>query len=868
MLRIAPLFPVAVGLIVGILVDHAWAPAAALYLAIFAVGCSALLVPVIRQRYTASCIVGLALAGGGVLHWSTARRIPQNSIERFADRGGTLLRVTGRVVSEPRRLPQPENPFAQWISKSERTAFVLAVEAVESSEGLVPVSGRVRVTVYETVLDLWLNDRCEVFGRMSPLSPPANPGGFDWERHSRAQGIVARLSCRHRENVRILGGASAVRWAPLVWLRATATKLLTDDLPVDADEEASLLETMLLGQRSRLSARLNEVFIRAGCIHFLAVSGVHLVIVMLLARVVFRVLGAGNAGCTWGMMAAIVAYALLAEPRPPILRAAIIGLIYCTARLLGRERAYLNWVSAAAIVLLVFDPRMLFDVGFQLSFAAVLGVSYLAPALKSAARKLVFNLRNSFSRGAAADDRRIVEILRSRAGPRSVVRRSSDWLMGRTFDGLSIGCAAWLAGLPIIAATFYRIQPWGALNSFLLMPFVTLIMALGFVKAMVAAVSPTAGAWVGAILSGVDGFMLQVVERMADLPGASAWASPPPWWMGAVFYAFLIAFALRHARRLTPPKFGGRSGLDTMPSHASESSGAVLLFPLPKYTARAGLTALVLTAAMGSNPLAGKRPLTITVLAVGQGSATVIELPDGRTMLYDAGTSYSSDVGRNTVVPFLRSRGVRHLDQIIVSHADLDHFSGIPTVLDEVPAGPVVTNALFERFSHSTRPSRHFLFLLEASGHPVQVLKQNEATWELGGVTFEWLWPDAEAAAHQVNDTSSVLRITYRGRSVLLSGDIDESAQDALLARGDLAADVLFLPHHGSVRRTTREFIRAVGADALIRSSNERMADTLSGLPNIVGDTPIYNTADHGAIIIRMDETGLKITTHLEGQVN
>jgi competence protein ComEC len=299
--------------------------------------------------------------------------------------------------------------------------------------------------------------------------------------------------------------------------------------------------------------------------------------------------------------------------------------------------------------------------------------------------------------------------------------------------------------------------------------------------------------------------------------------------------------------------------------------------------------------------------LRVTVLAVGRGSTTVIELPDGQTILYDVGSSYASDVSETVLLPFLRSQGIRHVDRIYISHPNLDHFSGLPGLLNELPSSPVIINDLFDEKSRASSPSRHLLDLLALGGHELdfigpssiagtitrapptsvgaevgarygpsarigsEVDSESASTpsaadstrWTFGGADFELLSPLPGDAFSTANDTSTVMRITYAGRSILLTGDIDEGAQRTLLARGSLHADVLLLPHHGSVRSTTRQFLQAVNADFLIRSSNERMDDTINGLQQIVADGILYNTADDGAVTITFDKVGVTISPHL-----
>ena len=159
------------------------------------------------------------------------------------------------------------------------------------------------------------------------------------------------------------------------------------------------------------------------------------------------------------------------------------------------------------------------------------------------------------------------------------------------------------------------------------------------------------------------------------------------------------------------------------------------------------------------------------------------------------------------------------------------------------------------------RRGRHLLDEeLRGRDQEIQTLDPSTASWSLGGVTFERLWPVGEAD-HTLsnNDSSAVLRLSYANHSVLLTGDIEARAQQALLNRGDLRADVLILPHHGSVCASTAAFIAAVEPSAMVRSSQQRMDDTLSALAEIAGTTPLYNTADVGAIEVVIHRDGVRV---------
>ena len=865
----APLFPLVAGLIAGIVLDHFATPGAPAYLGgMVTAGLIGLHRPT-RARIGPMILFWASAGAGGYLHLSTARTMPASSIERYANPNGRISRIRGVVASKPRVIPKPEGAFARWSFRTDRTVFLLACESIDGADGGIPVTGQVRVTVGEPILDLREGERVEMFGWLYALRPVGNPGAFDWAAYSRRQDIVAVFACNHREMVRRLESQPASYRPSLIpRLRETVRAMLTEDLAAGADEEASLLEAMVLGHRSRLDRRLNTLFIQAGCIHFLAVSGVHVLIVMFLARLACWPFRVGPTARTWVMLVTVVVYVLVAEPRPAILRAGIIAVLYCIACLLGRQRASLNWIAASAIILILVDPRTVFDVGWQLSFSAVLGVSYLTPALVGVAQGLRRWYRRVLYGQMMVDDdlTRPVDPAPQRGTVGSWLKRAWRFAWRYAAGVLAVSLGAWLVTLPIIATHFHRVQPWGAINSFLVFPLIGLVMALAFAKLAVGAISATLGAMLGQVLIQVDSFLIWVVEHLASLPAATVITQAPPWWLVVFGYLAFASLAWAFLRRTYEPAPPLSEAPDQEPSRSRRPALLCLIT----------WVVLALSAAAWFLPGPPHR-LVVTVLDVGAGSATVIELPDGRVILYDVGSLSRDNVGQHVVVPFLRHRGIRRIDRVYVSHANVDHLNGLPGVLDEMPTGVVFVNAHFELHSPPRSSSRHLLELLAheplwhrfSTGGKVslETLDPAKPQWRRGGVTFDLLSPLDGPARRELspNDSSTVLRLSYAGRSILLTGDIEERTQRALLERGNLGADVLLLPHHGSVRPSSRAFVEAVAPQVLIRSSHERMDETFSGLHYVVGDIPLFNTADVGAVQVVIDDQGLRVSS-MRGQ--
>ncbi|MDO8630565.1 MAG: ComEC/Rec2 family competence protein, partial [Phycisphaerales bacterium] len=337
------------------------------------------------------------------------------------------------------------------------------------------------------------------------------------------------------------------------WMRAEARGLLTNDIATGAPEEASLLEAMVLGHRSRFDRRLNEVFTRAGCIHFIAVSGTNIVVLIGAVWFAGRLVGLNRRRCAWAMAAAVVLYTVLAEPRPPVLRACVMGLLFCASLFLRRTGAHFNWICAAAVLLCIFDPNTVFDVGFQLSFAVVLGVAYLSEAIIEATARFHWWVHRVALRDPFAETDAHLRAVAAANAPDDWQRRTRRLgtacvrVLGMT---LMVSLAAWACGLPITALYFQQIQPWGAPNTLLVYPLMSVVMILGLMKVVAAAWSPTLAALLSSVLEGVDELLIWLVERLAGLPGASVFVSSPPWWLTASFYLFLLAFAVHFKRRV------------------------------------------------------------------------------------------------------------------------------------------------------------------------------------------------------------------------------------------------------------------------------------------------------------------------------
>jgi competence protein ComEC len=251
----------------------------------------------------------------------------------------------------------------------------------------------------------------------------------------------------------------------------------------------------------------------------------------------------------------------------------------------------------------------------------------------------------------------------------------------------------------------------------------------------------------------------------------------------------------------------------------------------------------------------------VTVLDVGQGLAVSVQTAR-HALLYDAGPAYGpeADSGSRVILPFLRASGIASLDAMIVSHEDNDHVGGAASVLSGVPVGALYSSLSTTHAAWRAAPA----YRLPCSAGQ---------GWDWDGVRFDLLHPSAASYAVdglKSNDRSCVLKISAASGTVLLTGDIEARSEQALLARvpGELRADVLVVPHHGSRTSSTDEFIAAV---------KPRWAVFPVGYRNSLGHpkedvveryrssgAQLLRTDSAGAVLVRLEDEGVGVQPYRE----
>lgn len=772
----APLVVPAVAMILGIVLARYIPVPAMAWLPLGASGVVLLIASLVYRHLHAIGLIGacmLAMAAGAFRTAETYHAIADNDIALYAPPGRMLATVRGEVASPPRRV-QAEVEFG--YRPEPKLMFDLRANAIRTGETWTPVSGLVSVIVDEPWADVRVGEGVELAGWLGGLNAPRNPGGYDAAASARLKGIRTRLTVPTASGVTPLPGGPDTSWLTRQ-LRAFRDDARSHFTELDATTNGQVTTALVVGERSPALRRLSRVMVRAGVAHLLSISGMHLAIfcgfIYLLARALTRSprIAAGV------VLLALAMYLLTAQPRAAMLRGGIMAGALAMSVLFRRQSSALNALAVAAIILLLADPLQLLQPGFQLSFVIVTALLVLTAPARQAL----------FGRWVA---RRGLMVFREGD-------RWRRWVWYRVGEAVSLAITAsvvaYLAAAPLVAVWFGLFSPWAILLSLLLLPLVVAVLVPGYVSLSLAWLLPGLAATLGTLANALAGLLAWVVERLTLLPGLSLTLQP----MGTVWVGLCYAtmLAVLFARR-----WRGRTWL----------AGGL-----------AGV--LAVTTAIAQWPAGAPDRAELHVLAVGAGQCALLRLPEGGSVLIDAGTRSGYEVYGGTLEPFLQHEGYSLPKVAIVSHPNADHYSALPGLARSGELRRVYVNEDFMR--QATQPfdaTARLWNLLDEQGVEVRPLAAGDVLPLDADTTATVLWPPAGRSDLTGNDASLVLRVTHAGRTVLLPGDIGEAAMAELLttSRETLAADAVILPHHGSWENSLPAFIEAIGPQVVIVSGS------------------------------------------------
>jgi competence protein ComEC len=503
---------------------------------------------------------------------------------------------------------------------------------------------------------------------------------------------------------------------------------------------AGIYQALLIGSRAGISDAVLEQFKATGCMHLLAISGIHMSLLGLMITLVLTWIMKRSSWlllhthvptvATLLALLPLTIYAFIAGLNTPVLRSLLMSSLFLIGVVLQRQRSILFIVAAAALLMLIFKPLALFTVSFQLSFASILAIALLYP-----------RLLQKFEQENLSTGNKIRSYISS---------------------AMLVSLAASLGTLPFMLFHFNRFSLIGPVMNLAVEPFLCLwALPIGLLAIPLIFIAP--GSATLLLKFGSYGILAadKITLAGSKISFASFWTITPSLTEIFIFYTLLFLWML-HAGTFRKKILLATCSIMLMLVFAHG-----LWFSLPSATAE------------------------LSFLDVGQGTSTMVRLPNGRTILIDGGskTSPSFHIGERVIGPFLRKKRVWRLDDVIITHPDSDHANGIDFILERFKPERLWING----DGKESWPYRNILRIASELGTEIIEPETGLAIEASPDTLLTFLrGADTKQSGLSVNDRSLVIRLDHEKKSFLFPGDISKKMERTLVRDGtNLKVDLL-----------------------------------------------------------------------------
>ena len=681
--------------------------------------------------------------------------------------------------------------------------YLVEVDRIKMTEGTElqrSISGKIFLSATQnTPLATGVDgDEIDAVGKVRMIHSFHNPGQPDWAEILAGQGVAARVAA-NAGTVRVTTKESA--FARLARLRA---RIRAEFLSAMPEGDAALITGMLFGGYEGIERQTVREFGTTGIIHILSVSGAHIALVSAAVFWLMRRLSLPQGGSALLAAMAVLFYGFVSGFSSPVIRSVIMGLLAMAAIGCNRISYAPHALLLAVLGMLIWEPRNLFDISFQLSAGCTAGLLYLYDPIEQELKDCLQD-------------------------------KTKSWIL----FSMAATLAAQLAVLPLLS-WYFGVIPWiSLLSNLLVVPLLEGIILIGLLGVILCGALPEAAHILFSGVSLLLGAAVEINRILARLPMVNL--ALPVWntCVVCLYYLFLGWWAGFFHRWL--PSF------------------ETVLRRKPNVVISIMAITVVLFLINATIP----NSLSVHFIDVGQGDATLIQTPHGRAILIDAGGMGGTgagafDAGERVVVPYLRHYGVNSLELLVLTHNHQDHAGGAAAVAELLGVHRVIAHL-------SNEDSSAILRLQQVlKGQPLENPDDFDGI-VIDGVKLRLYRAgdeqdpamDARAGHASENARSTVVRVEYGQHSFLLTGDLEGKSEKKIITEGVPASTVLKVGHHGSKQSCQPEFLSRIAPQFAVISvgADNPFGHPAPGTISRLTEWPVtlFRTDRNGAVVFRSD---------------
>lgn len=717
----------------------------------------------------------------------------------------------------------------------------------------------------DNVRGLKIGNVVKISGKLKQFSVARNNGNFDSRKYYMSLGIYIAISANQ---IQIIDNSYD-------FLRQGLYQLKTDiksRLDVVCNQNIkriqrilqnknSVYEGILLGDKSDMDMELKELYSISGISHVLAISGLHISIIGMFIYVGLR------RKFSFGVSAAVsiivvVLFGILSGMGIATIRALVMFGLKLLGEVLGRNYDYLTAISLAGIVLLIENPFIIFNSGFQMSFAAIVSIVIVW-------KKIVYILQLDEKEEDNTPQWKKKIIISSDEKKRKNEKNVLVSKLKRKIKK-SVLCSLTVSIFmnPIVAYNYFSIPTYSFLLNVLVVPLMSVVvvsgvsgMALSYIRTEVARLALFPGC-----------FVLEMYEKMCNLilkfPFSNVIVGKPDKLIIFIYYLLIMVFILILERKRKRKLQEKRKNLADIPQEGVEIHDYIEKQKNGKgektfYILLVSLVILLDALLYGYFPayrvLVENNQLDITAMDVGQGDGIVLRTPKQKVITIDGGSTSVDDVGRYRIIPFLKAQCIKKIDYAIMTHADEDHINGLIEMM-KTSDGPGIQVKNLVLPDIKLKDQAYQKMIQIAREHGVEILYITKGNcMKFDNVEVKCIYPAVTTQAEDRNDYSAVLDVTYNKFSMLLTGDISSECETDLKDMLQNHYTILKVAHHGSKYSTSSEFLQQINPKYSVISVGER---NLYGHPS---KETLERLEQNGSQILRTDENG-EITISTDGE--